>query len=548
MASAEALNLRFLALAIALAALMTLLNAIKPPVIDDPVYLSYAREFAAHPSQPYAFSYYSTSANDILVPPVLPAWLAVGNNLLGGDPFLLKLWLFPIVLLLVVSLRALLRRFATGLEVPLLVLTALSPAVLPSINLMLDIPALAFGLAAAAVFFRAADRKSTGLAILAGALAGLAMETKYTAFTLPAVFVCWGYFNRCWKPAILASATAILLFGCCEALIALTHGDSHFVLAMLTRGRRHNPFLVFRLITALFALFGGLTPMLWLLGASALGFSGRLIGALCLAFLGGLVLLAVVPDEHTTLLQISGCRPLLNLNHVVFIPVGAAFMATVTLISRHLLRAPATANSRDRAVNCFLVGWLVIEAAGYLAISPFPAVRRILGLLIVSTFVIGRFAARYSDAGKMSRHSTRLALAGAVLGLGFYAIELRDALAEEEAFHGAVTFVRGQDSSAPIRCYGTWGVVYHAEKEGLLWSPEVGEDLQPGDWFIHDPRDGRRIAPPIAGKLVEVARITIRHGPALCTQRTFYESRTPILHSDGPHAEVIIYRYPLESD
>jgi hypothetical protein len=537
-----------LALAIALAALMTLLNAFKPPVIDDPVYLSYAREFAAHPSQPYSFTYYGTPANDILVPPVLPAWLAVGNCLFGGDPFLLKLWLFPVLLLFVVALQALLRRFATGLEVPLLVLTALSPAVLPSINLMLDVPALAFGLAAAAVFFSSADRNSTAQAILSGVLAGLAMETKYTAFTLPAVFVCWGYFHRCWKPAILASATAILLFAACEALIALTHGDSHFVLAMLTRGRKHNPYLVFRLVTALFALFGGLAPMLWLLGVSALGFSSRLVGALCCMVFAGFALLAVVPDDRSTLLQISGCRPLLTLNHVVFIPVGAAFLATVTLVCGRLLRAPASTSSPDRGTNRFLVGWLVIEAAGYLAISPFPAVRRILGLLIVSTLFIGRFAARYGDAGKMTRHSTRLALAGAVLGLGFYAIELRDGLAEEEAFHSAVSFVRSQDHYAPIHCYGTWGIVYHAEKEGLKWSPEVGEDLQPGDWFIHDPRDGRRIAPPIAGKLVEVERITIRHGPALCTQRTFYESRSPIVHCDGPHAEVIIYRYPLESD
>ena len=48
MTLAFAPNRRTVALALALAALMTLLNAFKPPVIDDPVYLSYAREFAAH--------------------------------------------------------------------------------------------------------------------------------------------------------------------------------------------------------------------------------------------------------------------------------------------------------------------------------------------------------------------------------------------------------------------------------------------------------------------------------------------------------------------
>src|SRR5262249_28406519 len=38
----------------------------------------------------------------------------------------------------------------------------------------------------------------------------------------------------------------------------------------------------------------------------------------------------------------------------------------------------------------FLVVWLALELAGYFALSPFPAVRRGLGLVVVLTLIAGR--------------------------------------------------------------------------------------------------------------------------------------------------------------
>ena len=75
-------------------------------------------------------------------------------------PFLWKLWLLPFSLFFVGALDALLRRFAKGVVAPVLWMTVLSPTFLPSLNLMLDIPALALSLAAIAVFFRAFHRGS----------------------------------------------------------------------------------------------------------------------------------------------------------------------------------------------------------------------------------------------------------------------------------------------------------------------------------------------------------------------------------------------------
>ena len=56
---------------------------------------------------------------------------------------------------------------------------------------MTDVPALSLGLFAVAVFLRAGDRSSMSLALLAGLLAGLATQTKYTALTIPPVLLLY---------------------------------------------------------------------------------------------------------------------------------------------------------------------------------------------------------------------------------------------------------------------------------------------------------------------------------------------------------------------
>ena len=87
-----------LLLILLVACVLTVLNAIKPVHMDDNVYIAYAAEFIAHPLNPYDFNFGSPnniSANQLLVPPVLPYYLGSGIALLGDNPILFKLWLFP---------------------------------------------------------------------------------------------------------------------------------------------------------------------------------------------------------------------------------------------------------------------------------------------------------------------------------------------------------------------------------------------------------------------------------------------------------------------
>src|SRR5438067_723116 len=147
-----------------LALALTALNAMKPLQIDDTAYSYYARQAARRPLDPYGFEVfwyqYPQPANEVLAPPLLPYWWSFAVRLFGEQPVLWKLWLLPFSVLLVASLATLCHRFARGLELPLLTMTVLSPAILPSLNLMLDIPALALSLLAVCIFLRACDRSS----------------------------------------------------------------------------------------------------------------------------------------------------------------------------------------------------------------------------------------------------------------------------------------------------------------------------------------------------------------------------------------------------
>src|SRR6516225_4698038 len=133
---------RDLLLLLLLALLYTGLASIKPIHIDEAANYYYARQIAEHPSDPYGFEMFwyqrPEPANHVLTPPVLVYWWGLGVRLFGSQPVLWKLWLLPFVLLFVFSLHALLRRFALGWEMPLTATTVLSPAFLPSLNLMPD--------------------------------------------------------------------------------------------------------------------------------------------------------------------------------------------------------------------------------------------------------------------------------------------------------------------------------------------------------------------------------------------------------------------------
>jgi hypothetical protein len=579
-----------------LALLYTLLNALKPLTIDDTAYHSYAAQAARAPLDPYGFAMYwwgyPEPASEVLAPPLLGYWWAVALRLFGDNPFLCKMWLLPFAALFAYALYTLSRRFARGLELPLVALTLFSPTFLPSLNLMLDVPALALGLAAVALFARACDRNSFVLAGLAGLLAGAGMETKYTAVLAPAAMllyaVCLGRL-RLWPAAAVAAAQVFLSW---EFLMALLYGESHFL--RHARPEREPRDLLWPLVSNL----GSLAWPLALLALAGLGARWR---GLLIAGAAGLLAYAGV----------ACCGGDLQLNEklfgpfakppeplpfaqVVFGTLGAAGILAGALAVGRLARLPVLwrwADRLDRAaedgalpflralsvprgyrVLAFLLLWLGLEVVGYVVLTPFPAVRRVLGVVVVATVLFGRLAALTGRSAAARRAVWGVAAYGAGLGLLVYGVDLAEARAEKGAAEEAVRRIRAEDDSGAIWYVGHWGFQYYAERAGMraivVYDPPGDSPIpipprsafKKGDWLVLPEfrYGGGRFAAGVHqqnftpdDQRTEVRtdlNVVMDDRIPLKTIMTFYSGCTAVEYHDGPRLQVEVRRVLEDHD
>jgi hypothetical protein len=556
-----------------LAALATLLNAFKPLHIDDAAYYAYARQFASSPLDPYGFAVFwyqhPEPANAVLAPPVLPLWWSLALRV-TDEPILWKLWLFPFCLCLTWSLHALARRFAGRLALPLTALTVLSPAFLPSLNLMLDVPAQALSLAALALFLDAADQSSLLRAALAGLVAGVAMQTKYTGFLAPAAMFLYALVHgrlRLWVPAV---AAALAVFSAWEGFLAWRYGQSHFLYHL---GQGEPLSERGYLVPLLLSLPGTVAPAILVLGMAALRPRTLPVLATAVLTLLGYVGLACVDLRFRG--AVAPSRPLFGervtatwdftLAELLFGVYGIALWTVVGVVTWRLCRLAPLFLSRKRPKalpriarpdDWFLALWLGLEIAGFFALSPFPAVRRVLGLIVVTGLLTGRLAARTCRAAP---GLVGIAVAdGVLLGLVFQAVDLRGAGVQREAVQRAVAWVGAEAEGKTIWYVGHWGFQFYAERAGLRpvvpaynrsGSPSlpVPSRLARGDWLVvPDDRLAQQAIDLDDPRLRLTHRFFVDDGCPLQTVPFFYDGHVGLEHRWGPHLEVRIYR--VEAD
>ncbi|HZU37426.1 MAG TPA: hypothetical protein VFA18_15990 [Gemmataceae bacterium] len=555
----------------ALALLMTVANAFKPLHIDDTAYYAYARQIAEHPLDPYRFTilWYQTwqPAQEVLAPPVLPYWWAMGLRLFGDRPVLWKLWLFPFCFLFVAALQALFKRFAHGLERPLLWMTVLSPAFLPHLNLMLDIPALALMLTALVLFMRSLERSSFLRAVTAGVVAGLAMQTKYTALLAAPVFF-WlaltttpgaSQRGRRWRGlALWFVATAMMagVFVGWESFLVWRHPEdgSHFLYHLHANGSAPWLDRLTTELTTLPGLLGGMAAGIGLLGLVALT-ARRWVLAVGVAWLvltyGAVVCLGAqfmawghldVPFRHSAL-NLGGPFPL---EASLFGALGLGMVIVLGIVCVRLFRAhPSSRGPRP----WFLIGWLAIEVAGYFVLSPFPAVRRVLGIVIVATLLVGQLASLTCQTPAARRLVWAVAILNMGVGVFYTAVDWSAARASQTAAVQAAAWIKAQGGGGTVWYTGHWGFQFYAEREGM--EPLVpGETwLVAGDWLVVpdaginqqearlDQRSLERVETVRVASLVPCTTVPRAYG-------AYYDSGAgaPLLHQDGPQVEVTIYR------
>jgi hypothetical protein len=537
---------------ILLALLSTGLNAVKPLIIDDAAYWYYAEQISRKPLDPYGFSilWYDVpnTANEILAPAVLPYYLAPAVRLFDDHPGLVKLWLFPIALLFVWALHDLFRRFASGLEVPVTWMTVLGPAFLPSFNMMLDVPALALSLAALAVFLRGLDRNSFALAALAGLLAGLAMQTKYTAIVTPAVLLVAAVIWRkphLWFPAVVL---AVHVFVAWELVTALLYGQSHFLLALQQSSPSgeslwHRLEVKSRLILPMFGNVGGVAPAVFLLALAGMGVGGRWLLAI------GAVMLAVFAVICCTTMDLGGGA---WLEYVLFITVGFFGLIVLVLTAGWLQTRGAPG---QRGTAWFLTIWLLLELAAYYPLTPFPAVRRVMGLVMAATFLAAHLASR-TCVNEPARQKVRwIAGFSVFLGLAISGVDLLEAWTQKlAAEHGRV--VARSLGPGDVWFVGHWGFQHYAEAAGM--KPVVGR-YAPAPNYVPLPgpselrQDDTMVVPVFwvdqqhldfdPDKVEFAGRFTMPDPVPLRTVWAYYSGFGPVMHKgETDRLEVLIYR------
>jgi hypothetical protein len=506
-----------------LALAYTLVNAVKPLTIDDTAYQAFAAQAARHPLDPYGFSVYWWNypdvANEVLAPPLLAYWWAPAIRLFGDTPFLWKMWLLPLVVPLTYALYDLARRFARGLELPLVALALFSPALLPTLNLMLDVPAMALSLGALALFARACDRGSFVLAALAGLVAGLGVQMKYTGLLTPAAMllyaVCLGRL-RLWPAAAVVAAQVFLSW---EFLMSLLYGESHFL--MHARYREGDAVEWGRLMVALTTNLGSLAWAVALLALAALGVRWRgLIVAGALGLLAYVDVAYLGENQKLSEALAPVARKLgepLFVERVAFGLLGLAGILLGVAVVWRLVRPPAALVRWDRRLQgwengehslwraltparpsratLFLLLWLALEVVGYARLTPFPAVRRLLEVFVVITLIAGRLAALTCLSAEARRTVWGVVAYSAVLGLLVYGVDLADARAEKGAVEEAARQIRERGDGGTVWFVGHWGFQYYAEREGMqpinAYSlPDSPIPLPPrssfheGDWLV----------------------------------------------------------------
>jgi hypothetical protein len=517
------------------ALVFTSLDAALPVQIDDPAYFYYAQQIARHPLDPYGFEliWYDRRepAMEVLAPLLVPYWWSLAIRLFGDQVVLWKIWLLPFSWLLFFSLFQLFKRFALGLEWEFTLLLCFSPAFLPSFNLMLDVPALALSLFGLVIFLLSCDRGSRGIAVLAGVLAGLAMQTKYTALLAPPTMLIYGWTVGKTRLAILAGAVAAGLFAGWEGSLFYRYGQSHFALHVMETGI--SPLSRYLFILPLFSILGGVAPGGALVNLWALGVRRRWI--LATACLGALGYALVTLQEH------PGPVGLIFGSTGVLIGVSSCLVAR-RLLTRLADPVPKAGAQNQPLPDRFLVLWMVLEVIGYFVLNPFAAVRRVLGLLVAGSMVTGRLAATACLSGRR-RAMLRVLVAGnAVLGLVFYAIDWRDAQAEKEAVAASLAQI-GPAGTRTIWYVGHWGFQFYAEQAGMKPVNPGESRLAEGDWLvIPDARIVQQALDLNEEDVEKRAVIAVEDRVPVGIISCFYGGATPLKHVEGPRLEVTVYR------
>lgn len=449
-----------LALVCALCAGLPILH--KAFTIDDTPVLRVAEQISQNPLKPFdcRINWFADPQPIFEVttnPPFLSYVLAPFYSIWGLNEPALHIPMLLFLILGAVAMVFLSQRFAGGSLWPLLLLIS-SPAVIVSVNLMRDVPAMALSMASIAAFIKGSDQRQAWLLALGASLGGLAMLTKYSMLTLFFVLGLYVLLER--RPRdlrwLLIPAGMLGLWSLQNILV---HGSTH--LGFLGSHRfGENGFTLLEKFGGMLVILGSLV---WLWPAALL-FDG-------LRRRWARLLLWIISPIAVRLLFSTMPIPAADAPISLFMWGGAglALLVWILLEFSSLLRESAPTGeakgSPARRDLLFLFGWAGTSLITAVTGVSFQAVRHLLpalpALLLLATL--------FFQASRGGR-TLRWALAGCVLSQ----IGLSGAigLADAEFADAGRAFIRDElprlrESGKEIWFCGNWGFRTYAEEAGL---------------------------------------------------------------------------------
>jgi hypothetical protein len=464
--------------------------------------------------------------------------------------------MFPFVWAFAWAVWDLLRRFARGTEARLLPLVVLSPAVLPAVNLMLDVPAFGLGLAAVAVFARAAGRHSWRLAIVAGLIAGVAMQTKYTALLVPPAVAWYGLARRRIGLAAVSVFVSVAVFAGWESLLLRKYGESHFAHHATAAGggtlaawAREKADLGGPLVGHLGCLGVGVG----LVAAAAVGVPRRGLAFAAGAWAIGFAAILVVPHRWTVLVPaaVPGGVETTAVN-VFWQTSGMLVLAVLAGCAGLLAVRFKPLRLRRSADTLFVVGWLLIELGGYFALTPFGAARRLIGLVAVGGVLAGRALSRVERIRPDRRLPGWVVWFGIAAGVAVAGIDTLDAFPEQFCSARAAAMAAELAPGPTVWFAGHWGFQFHCERAGMRHLvpgesvPAAGDVLvlpaHPDEHRLYRPHVGSVPVRPPAGAAEVIGEVLWLDPLSATTIPNYYCGVDPVAGRDHPRLRVVVYR------
>jgi hypothetical protein len=494
---------------------IALFALIKPVHIDDTVVLHVAANILRDPLRPFAGEFFWLEAPQPLAqvttnPPLVSYWLAPWIALAGYREWVLHLSFAPFVVLLMWGIHRLATRWL-GREWAWWAVGWLmfSPAVLPGMNLMRDVPALALFVGGLACWVEGLERRrqshGTGqpqglpLLVIGALLGGLAGLAKYTALIWLPLVALYTLQRRAYG-ALGWLTLALLPIAGWSALNLWADGEVH--LLYLWQERRGSAPWAAKLLPGIVGL--GASTLLWVGGRrwflDVLGQGWRWkVGLLALAGAGAigwhLVQFAGQPVYLQTLVWLTAGVMALGLALIVETlrrEAGVVALTPLIPLSRRAgegeLDSPLPRSGRgaggegDTNIYPFLRIWLLVALAAAVWGVPFQAMRHLLyalpPLILILTPWVGRNAPLLLAQG---------VLCLAVISADYdYAVRYkRGAAAYAELFAGERVWYAG-----------SWGWMFYAERHGFRKLLPDGKGLQRGDIVIIPERVYKGKMPP----------------------------------------------------